>query len=47
MLKITEISKTFNQGTINEKRALCKVSLTMQDGDFATIVGSNGYLYYR
>lgn len=42
MLKITEISKTFNQGTINEKRALCKVSLTMQDGDFATIVGSNG-----
>jgi len=42
VLKITEISKTFNQGTINEKRALCKVSLTMQDGDFATIVGSNG-----
>ena len=42
MLEITGISKTFNPGTINEKQALRDVSLTLQDGDFATIVGSNG-----
>lgn len=42
MLSITNISKTFNPGTINEKTALQHVSLTLADGDFATIVGSNG-----
>lgn len=42
MLEVTEISKTFNAGTVNEKKALNKVSLTLKDGDFATIVGSNG-----
>lgn len=42
MLKITDIRKTFNPGTVNEKKALDGVSLTMEDGDFATIVGSNG-----
>lgn len=42
MLSITNISKTFNAGTINEKMALQHVSLTLADGDFATIVGSNG-----
>lgn len=42
MLKIKKISKTFNPGTVNEKKALNKVSLELADGDFATIVGSNG-----
>jgi putative ABC transport system ATP-binding protein len=42
MLKISNISKTFNPGTINEKVALNKVNLELDDGDFATIVGSNG-----
>lgn len=42
MLIIKNISKTFNAGTINEKKALENVSLTLADGDFATIVGSNG-----
>ncbi len=42
MLKIKSISKTFNAGTVNEKKALSNLSLTLEDGDFATIVGSNG-----
>lgn len=42
MLVIDSVSKTFNPGTVNEKKALDKVSLTLADGDFATIVGSNG-----
>ena len=42
MLKIEEISKVFNPGTINEKKALDKMSLTVNDGDFITILGSNG-----
>ena len=42
MLKIDNISKTFNPGTVNEKAALTNLSLDLKDGDFATIVGSNG-----
>ena len=42
MLKIEHISKTFDAGTVNEKRALSDLSLQLDDGDFATIVGSNG-----
>ncbi len=42
MLTIKGISKTFNPGTVNEKKALDKLSLKLEDGDFATIVGSNG-----
>lgn len=42
MLKINNVTKVFNAGTVNEKVALEKVSLTVADGDFATIVGSNG-----
>lgn len=42
MLILKEISKTFNPGTVNEKQALKKLSLTLRQGDFATIVGSNG-----
>jgi putative ABC transport system ATP-binding protein len=42
MLKIDNISKTFNPGTVNEKAALTNLSLELKNGDFATIVGSNG-----
>ncbi len=42
MLKIEKISKTFYPGTVNEKKALSGLSLVLEDGDFATIVGSNG-----
>jgi len=42
MLEIKNISKTFNAGTINEKQALCDLSLTLNDGDFVTVIGSNG-----
>ena len=42
MLDIKNISKTFNPGTVNEKRALTDLSLHLERGDFATIVGSNG-----
>lgn len=42
MLKLTNISKTFNPGTVNQKTALDHLSLTVNDGDFITIIGSNG-----
>ena len=42
MLKMTNIRKVFNEGTVNEKTALDGVSLTVKDGDFVTIIGSNG-----
>lgn len=42
MLILKKISKTFNPGTVNEKKALDRVNLELADGDFATIVGSNG-----
>ena len=42
MLKLNHISKTFNPGTVNEKRALSDLSLHLEQGDFVTIVGSNG-----
>ena len=42
MLDIEHISKTFAPGTINERKALSRVSLHLDDGDFATIVGTNG-----
>ena len=42
MLKISHISKTFNPGTVNEKKALEDFSLELKKGDFATIIGSNG-----
>ncbi len=42
MLKLTGITKTFNEGTINEKKALQSVDLNVKDGDFITIIGSNG-----
>ena len=42
MLEIKEIWKTFNPGTVNEKQALRGVSLTLEDGDFCTVIGGNG-----
>ena len=42
MLQLNDLHKTFNPGTVNEKVALNGVSLHMEAGDFATIVGSNG-----
>lgn len=42
MLEIINVSKTFNIGTINEKKALNKLSLKLNPGDFVTIIGGNG-----
>ena len=42
MLNITNVCKTFNAGTINEKRALVNVNLTLDAGDFVTVIGGNG-----
>ena len=40
MLNISNISKTFNPGTVNEKRAISGLSLHLAPGDFVTIIGS-------
>ena len=40
MLELNHISKTFNPGTVNEKKALSDLSLSLKPGDFATIIGS-------
>ncbi len=42
MLKLNHIKKTFNAGTVNEKVALNGVDLTLNEGDFVTIIGGNG-----
>lgn len=42
MLEIRNVCKTFNPGTINEKVALRGVNLTLNDGDFVTVIGGNG-----
>ena len=42
MLEITNLTKTFNPGTINQKVALNGVDLTLNDGDFVTVIGGNG-----
>lgn len=42
MLILKNVTKTFNKGTVNEKKALENLNLTLKKGDFATIVGSNG-----
>lgn len=42
MLKIKNVSKTFNPGTVNEKKALNNINLEVHDGDFITIIGGNG-----
>ncbi len=42
MLTISHLSKTFNPGTVNEKKAITDLSLHLDPGDFVTIIGSNG-----
>ena len=42
MLDLEHVSKTFNPGTINEKKALQDLSLHLADGDFVTVIGGNG-----
>ena len=42
MLKLSHVKKTFNRGTVTEKRALIGVDLTLADGDFVTVIGGNG-----
>lgn len=42
MLILTNVRKTFNKGTINEKKALNGIDLTLNDGDFVTVIGGNG-----
>ena len=42
MLEIKDVFKTFNAGTINEKKALNGVNLKLNEGDFVTIIGGNG-----
>ena len=42
MLKLQNVTKTFNPGTVNEKAALRGIDLSLDAGDFVTILGSNG-----
>ena len=42
MLKLVDVCKTFNAGTVNAKVALDHLNLTLEDGDFVTVIGSNG-----
>ena len=42
MLKIRDVYKTFNRGTVNEKVAINGLDLTLEDGDFVTVIGGNG-----
>lgn len=42
MIKIEHVSKTFNTGTVNEKKALTDICLSVEDSDFITIIGGNG-----
>ena len=41
-LELIDITKVFNPGTVNEKTALSGLSLTLEEGDFVTIIGGNG-----
>lgn len=42
MLQIEHLTVAFNQGTVNEKKAIDDLTLTLNDGDFVTVIGSNG-----
>ena len=42
MLDIINVEKTFNPGTVNEKKALCGINLHLDEGDFVTVIGGNG-----
>ena len=42
MLRLSHVTKTFNKGTVTEKRALTGVNLELEEGDFVTVIGGNG-----
>ena len=42
MLKINNVYKTFNANTVNEKKVFEGLSLTLNEGDFVTVIGGNG-----
>lgn len=42
MLDIIQVNKTFNRNTVNENKALTSLSLSLNDGDFVTVIGGNG-----
>jgi len=42
MLELRNVTKIFNPGTVNEKKALTDICLTLNDGDFVTVIGGNG-----
>ena len=42
MLTLTHVAKTFNPGTITEKKALKDISLELKEGDFVSVIGGNG-----
>ena len=42
MIEITALSKVFGKGSVNEKKALQNVSLSLSDGEFVTVIGGNG-----
>ncbi len=42
MLELKHVYKTFNPGTVNEKQALVDLNLSLQEGDFVTVIGGNG-----
>ena len=42
MLEIKNVSKTFNEGTVNEKRVFEDLNLVLNEGDFVTVIGGNG-----
>lgn len=42
MLSLKNVSKTFNMGTVNEKKAIINLSLDVEEGDFITVIGGNG-----
>ena len=42
MLEISNLTKTFNPGTITEKKAINGIDLKLEDGDFVTVIGGNG-----
>ena len=42
MLQMKNITKVFNPGTVNEKKALSQVNFSMDEGDFVTVIGGNG-----
>lgn len=42
MLQLTNVCKTFNKNTVNEKKALVNINLHLEEGDFVTVIGGNG-----